>query len=142
MGMLNTYTGLILPQVAGAYGVFLFRQYFLNFPSSLDDAAKIDGLTTFQRYTRIYVPLGKPIFATLAVMKATLVWNDYTWPLILTRTENMRTVQLALSVFRSDEGTNWPYLMCATALISLPLIIAFIFAQKYFIEGIASTGMK
>ena len=141
-GLLDTYAGIFLPNVAGAYGVFLFRQFFLNFPGSLDDAAKIDGLTTWKRYTRIYIPLGAPIFATLTVLKTTQAWNDYTWPLIITRSESMKTIQLALDVFKTETSTNWVLMMAAATMIVLPLILLFLFAQKYFVEGITSSGMK
>lgn len=141
-GLINTYAGLIAPYIAGAFGVFLFRQFFLNFPRSLDDAAKIDGLTRFGAFTRIYVPLSKTIFATLIVFKTTSTWNDYTWPLIIAGKRSIWTVQLALSVFKDEFVTQWNYLMAATTLITLPLIVLYIFMQKYFVEGIVATGIK
>lgn len=141
-GLLDNHWGIILPFIAGAFGVFLFRQFYMNFPSSLDDAAKIDGLGRTRTFLHIYVPLSAPIFATLTALKANLVWSDYTWPLIMTRTEGMRTVQLALTMFRSENETQWTLLMAATAVVTLPMVLIFLAAQKYFIEGIASTGMK
>jgi multiple sugar transport system permease protein len=142
MGWVNSYMGMISPYIAGAFGVFLFRQFYLNFPSSLDDAAAIDGLNKFQTFMKIYVPLGKPIFATLAVFKATQTWNEYGWPLVITTGDNMKTVQLALTMFKDEYTVIWNQMMAATTLISLPLIIAFLFAQRYFVEGIVTTGMK
>lgn len=141
-GLINTYAGIVAPYIAGAFGVFLFRQFFLNFPRALDEAAKIDGLTRFGTFVRIYLPLSKPIFATLVVFKTTSTWNEYTWPLIITTNKNMWTVQLALSVFKEEFITQWNYLMAATTLIMLPLLIVYIFMQKYFVEGIVTTGIK
>lgn len=141
-GLINTYSGIVAPYIAGAFGVFLFRQFFLNFPRALDEAAKIDGLTRLGAFLRVYLPLSKPIFATLVVFKTTSTWNEYTWPLIITTNKNMWTVQLALSVFKEEFVTQWNYLMAATTLIMLPLLILYIFMQKYFVEGIVTTGIK
>ena len=82
-GFLDSYAGLIVPHIAGSFGVFLFRQFLLNFPESLDDAAKIDGLSKFKIYLKIYLPLSKPVIATLIVLKFTATWNDYIWPLLI-----------------------------------------------------------
>jgi multiple sugar transport system permease protein len=142
MGWVNSYMGMILPYIAGAFGVFLFRQFYLNFPTSLDDAAAIDGLNKFQTFIRIYVPLGKPIFATLMVFKATSTWNEYSWPLVITTSDAMKTVQLALTMFKDESLVIWNQLMAATTLITLPLIVVFLFAQRYFVEGIVNTGIK
>lgn len=141
-GLLNTTQGLILIYLSGAFGVFLFRQFMLNFPDSLDDASRIDGLSRFGTYVRIYMPLSKPAIATMVVLRATATWNDYIWPLLMTQKDKFYTVQLALSRFRSESGNEWQYTMAATAVIILPIIILFLFLQKYFIEGIATTGLK
>jgi multiple sugar transport system permease protein len=142
MGFLNTSFALMGPYLAGAFGVFLFRQFFLNFPQSLDDAAKIVGISRIGAFLRIYVPLSKPVFASLMVMKATQCWNEYTWPLIVTRSEKMRTLQLALVVFRDEVGTKWNLLLPATVVIILPLVVLFFLAQRSFVEGIVTTGLK
>lgn len=142
-GMINTYAGLILPYIAGAFGVFLCRQFYMNFPVSLDDAAKIDGCSRFMAYFRIYLSLSKPILATLAVLKASQTWNDYLWPLIMVNKDETMTVQLAVvAKFTTEYSIQWNLLMAATALIILPLLVLFIFTQKYFVEGIVTTGMK
>ncbi len=142
IGWINSYMGLIAPYVAGSFGVFLFRQFYLNFPKDLDDAAKMDGLNAVKTFLYVYVPLSKPIFATLVALKATSSWNEYTWPLIVTNSDAMKTVQLALTLFRDENQVQWNLLMSATTLICLPLIIVFLFAQKYFIEGIVTSGIK
>jgi len=142
LGFINTYFGLLAPYLAGSFGVFLFRQFFLNFPKSLDDAAKIDGLTRFGTFIHIYVPLSSTVFASLLCLKATQTWNEYVWPLIITTDPKMMTLQLALVLFKSDLDTQWNYVMSASTVITLPLIILFIFAQKTFVAGIATSGIK
>lgn len=142
-GLINTYAGLILPYIAGPFGVFLCRQFYLNFPMSMDDAARIDGCSRITAYFRIYLPLSKPILATLAVLKATQTWNDYMWPLIMINKESMMTAQVAVvTKFTSEVSVQWQLLMAATTIIILPLFILFLFTQKYFVEGIVTTGIK
>lgn len=141
-GFINSYAGMILPYVAGSFGVFLFRQFYLNFPRSLDDAARIDGLGRVKTFIYIYAPLSKPIFATLAALKTTQTWTEFTWPLIITSKDHMKTVQLALTMFRNETEIQWNLLMAATTVITLPLIIVFLCAQKYFIQGIVTSGIK
>ncbi|MGG6313776.1 carbohydrate ABC transporter permease [Paenibacillus macerans] len=142
IGFINSYTGLILPFVAGSFGIFLCRQFFLNFPRALDEAAQIDGASKFRVFFQIYLPLSKPILATLAIFKTTSAWNDYMWPLIMTNTPEMRTVQLGLTIFRGETNVEWNLLMAATTLVVLPLILLFLAAQKYFVQGIVTTGLK
>lgn len=142
LGWLNSYWGLIAPYVAGSFGVFLFRQYYLTFPRALDDAAVIDGMSARQRFLYIYLPLSKPVMASLVALKATATWNEYTWPLIITMTTEMRTVQLALSLYKDEYTIEWELLMAATAVAIIPLLIVFFCAQRYFVEGIVTTGIK
>jgi multiple sugar transport system permease protein len=142
LGWLNSYWGLIAPYVAGSFGVFLFRQFYLTFPRALDDAAVIDGMSARQRFMYIYLPLSKPVMASLVALKATATWNEYTWPLIITMTTEMRTVQLALSLYKDEYTIEWELLMAATAVAIIPLLIVFFCAQRYFVEGIVTTGIK
>ena len=142
LGWLDSYMGLIAPYVAGSFGVFLFRQFYLTFPKALDDAAKIDGMNVFQRFFYIYVPLSKPVVASLIALKATHTWNEYTWPLIIVMSDKMRTVQLALAFYKDEYIIEWNLLMAATAVTIIPLVIVFFAVQKYFIEGIVTTGIK
>lgn len=141
-GLLNSTVGLIIIYLSGSFGVFLFKQFLMNFPKSLDDAAEIDGLSRFGTYFRIYLPLSMPALATMIVLRATATWNDYIWPLLMTQKDSQFTVQLALSQFTSETGNQWNSIMAATALIILPIMILFLFLQRYFIEGIATSGMK
>ena len=142
LGWLDSYMGLIAPYVAGSFGVFLFRQFYLTFPTSLDDAAKIDGMNSFQRFFYIYIPLSKPVIASLIALKATHTWNEYTWPLVIVMSDKMRTVQLALAFYKDENIIEWNLLMAATAITVIPLVIIFLLVQRYFIEGIVTTGMK
>jgi multiple sugar transport system permease protein len=141
-GFIDSYMGLILPNIAGSFGVFLFRQFMLGFPAALDDAATIDGLSRFGIYRRIYLPLNTPVIATLIALKATYTWNEYTMPLLLINRRELRTVQLALSFFRNEFTVEWNSIMAATGMIVAPIIILFVALQRYFVEGIVTTGVK
>jgi len=141
-GLLNTYTGLILPFIAGSFGVFLCRQYYISFSQALDDAARIDGCGRFRTFIHIYLPLSKPILATLGILKFTGTWNEYTWPLIMTNSDTMKTVQIALTSFRDEAEVIWNQLMAATIVSSLAIYIIFSFLQKYFVAGITEGSVK
>lgn len=141
-GLINTYAGLIIPMVSGSFGVFLCKQFYENFPRSLDEAAKIDGTNPWQTYFLIYLPNSKAILATLALLKGVGVWNDYLWPLVMTNSENRKTVQLALTMFRTSDYIQWGQLMAASVLVVLPMVILFLCAQKYFVQGIVTSGLK
>ena len=141
-GLINTYAGLVIPLVSGSYGFFLCKQFYENFPRSLDEAAEIDGANKWRTYFTIYLPNSKAILATLGLLKAVSVWNDYMWPLIMTNSENMRTVQLALTMFKTDSGIMWNQMMAGSVLVALPMFVLFLCAQKYFIQGIVTSGLK
>ena len=141
-GLINTYAGLVIPLVSGSYGVFLCKQFYENFPRSLDEAAEIDGANKWRTYFTIYLPNSKAILATLGLLKAVSVWNDYMWPLIMTNSENMRTVQLALTMFKTDSGIMWNQMMAGSVLVALPMFVLFLCAQRYFIQGIVTSGLK
>ncbi len=140
-GWIDTYPGLMVNQMAGAFGIFLCRQFYLNFPRALDEAAELDGCNIWRTYFRIYLPLSGPILASLGVIKLTTVWNDYTWPLVITNSEAMRTAQLALTMFK-NEVVQWELLMAATTVVIAPLVLIFLFAQRFFIKGMISSGVK
>lgn len=142
LGLLNTYAGLIAPYIAGSFGVFLCRQYYLVFPSALDDAARIDGASRLRTFWSIYLPLSGPVLASLGVLKFTGTWNEYTWPLIMTHSDSMKTVQIALTMFRDEAEIRWNELMAATLVSSAAIYIVFIFTQKYFISGLLAGSVK
>ena len=141
-GLINTFAGLVLPYIAGSFGVFLCRQFYISFPYELDDAAMIDGCGRFETYLRIYLPLSGPVLASLGVLKFTGTWNEYTWPLVSTSGERLKTVQLALTSFRDEGEIYWNLLMAATLVVSLPIYVVFFFAQKHFIKGLLAGSIK
>lgn len=141
-GMINTFAGLIIPLVSGSYGIFLCKQFYENFPKSLDEAAEIDGLGKWRTFFQIYLPNSKAILATLALMKGVAVWNDYLWTLVMTNSESRKTVQLALTMFKTETTIQWNQMMAAAMLIVLPMILLFLLTQKYFVQGIVTSGLK
>ena len=141
-GLINAYPGLILPYIAGSFGVFMCRQFYVSFPKELDDAAMIDGCSRFRTFLRIFVPLSGPLFASLGVIKFTGTWNEYTWPLVATSGEKLKTVQLALTSFRDEGEIYWNLLMAATLVVSLPIYVVFFFAQKHFVKGLLAGSVK
>lgn len=140
-GAVNTLLGIMLPGMAGAFGIFLSRQFYMGFPRALDEAARIDGAGCWRIFFSIYLPLSKPLLASLGVIKISSVWNDYMWPLICTYSEEVRTVQLALGMLKSTM-VKWEQLMAAATIVALPLIIVFLSAQRFFVEGIVTSGIK
>lgn len=141
-GLMNTYAGLILPYIAGSFGVFLCRQFYMGFPKELDDAALIDGCGRFRQYIRIYLPLSGPVLASLGVLKFTGTWNEYTWPLVMTQGDKMKTVQLALTAYRTEGEVFWNQLMAATLVACVPIYVVFFFAQKHFVSGLLAGSVK
>jgi multiple sugar transport system permease protein len=139
----GTYNPLIIPSLFGAvYETFFFRQFFRGLPNDLIDAAKIDGASLFTIFWRIAVPLSRPVFATLAVLAFMWRWNDYMGPLIYLQDPNMQTVPVLISSFQSQYLTQYGMLMAASVLSILPIVILFFILQRYFVEGIAMTGLK
>lgn len=141
-GLINTRLGLIIPYLAAPFGIFLCRQFYLGFPKAIDDAAAIDGASKWRLYTQIYLPSSGSVLAALGVLKTTHTWNNYLWPLIMINSEDMYTVQLGLTMFRSAYGTQWNLLMAATIIILLPLLLIFLLAQKHFVSGVVTSGVK
>lgn len=141
-GWLDSYWALIIPQLSGSFGIFLFRQYYLNVPRQLYEAAKIDGCGQFMAFLKIYLPLSKPVLASLAILKSVAVWNDFFYPLIMTSSDEMRTVQLGLQSYRSFALFRWDLMMAACILVSLPLILAFFVFQRHFLQTAFSSGIK
>ena len=141
-GWMNTYWALFTPLLTSVWGIFLLRQFFQTLPRDYEDAARLDGAGEWTIYWRVILPLAKPALATLAIFAFMNAWKDFLWPLIVTTTNDMRTVEVGISMFASIYGTNWPYQMAAAVVVLLPILILFFFTQKYFIEGISLTGLK
>ncbi|MDI9548636.1 MAG: carbohydrate ABC transporter permease [Chloroflexota bacterium] len=142
IGWINTFQGLIVPRMTSAFGIFLLRQFFVSIPIDLEDAARIDGAGEFRIYWQIVLPLSGPAIATVFIFHFMYNWNDFLWPLIITMTQEMRTLPTGLALFMGDHNIEYGLLMAGATLAALPLIVAFLFAQRYFVAGIALTGTK
>ncbi|MBI5956819.1 MAG: carbohydrate ABC transporter permease [Chloroflexi bacterium] len=140
-GWINTYQGLIMPHVAAAFGVFLMRQFFLSFPSELEDAARIDGCGWGRILVQIVLPLTLPAVSSLAIIAFTFSWNNFLWPLVVINSKEMLTIQLGLASLKG-EVIAWGLLMAATMISALPILVVYLSFQRYFVKGIAMTGLK
>jgi multiple sugar transport system permease protein len=142
LNLLNTYAGLIIPRATNGFGIFLLRQFFMSIPRDFDEAARLDGAGEFYIFRKITLPLSLPALATLGIFHFTFNWNDFLWPLIITTNDDMRTLPAGLAVFSGQHETQYNLMMAGAVLTLLPLLIAFLFLQRYFIRGIALTGLK
>ena len=142
MNWLDTYQGLIIPRATSAFGIFMLRQFFMTVPRELDEAARIDGANHLRIYWRIILPLAKPALATLAVLHFMALWNDLLWPLVMTSSTEMRTLPAGLTLFGGQHVTDHAVLLAGATISLLPLAVAFFLAQKYFVRGVATTGIK
>ncbi|NLJ25530.1 MAG: carbohydrate ABC transporter permease [Firmicutes bacterium] len=142
LNWIDTYYALVVPSLFNAFGIFLMRQFFLTIPRELDDAAVIDGASRFGILWRVYVPLSKPALATIGIFTFMGQWNSFIWPLIVTNSEEMRVITTGISMFKDQYNTNWTLMMAASTTATVPLLIVFLFAQRWFIEGITLTGLK
>lgn len=142
MGWTNSYWGVMFPGVISAFGVFLMRQFFKGVPNELIDAARIDGFNEFQIFWRIALPLVKPAVAALCIFTFLGNWNAYIWPLIVIRSEEMRTLPVGIAFFSSENQAAFDLIMAAASLATVPVIIIFLVFQKHIIKGIALAGLK
>jgi len=142
LGWTDTYTGLILPNVFTALGVFLLRQFFMTIPKEYEDAAKIDGASRFHIYLHVILPLSIPALSTLAVFTFVFQWNNLMWPLIVVNKDIMKTLTLGLASFQGMYSTNWSLLMAAAVMGIIPSFAIFVLGQKYLIKGITFSGIK
>lgn len=141
-GWVNSYQALIVPFVASGFGIFLLRQAFLRTPVEFEEAAKLDGASASQFLFRILMPANAPALSALAVLTFLAAWNALVWPLVATNRDEFRTVQVGLASFSNLEGSNIPVVMAATAIVVAPVLIVYAFAQKWFIESAAASGLK
>ncbi len=142
LGWLNTYWALILPPLAGGFGVFLMRQFLLSIPPEIEDAALIDGCNRFQILWSIVIPLASGAIATLAIFTFLFFWNEFTWPYIVINEATKMTMPVALIQFRADYWSNYGQLMAGTTISALPAILIFLMAQRMIIRSITLTGVK
>ncbi|MFD1952827.1 carbohydrate ABC transporter permease [Paenibacillus thailandensis] len=141
-GWLDTYPGLIVPFLASAFGVFLLRQFFLQLPRELFEAARIDGCGHFRHMAVIVLPLSRPALATLAVYTFLNAWNMYLWPLLITNSDGMRTVQIGVSMLQFEEFTAWNLVLCGILLVLLPSLLILVFGLKQLVRGITAGAVK
>lgn len=142
LGWIDTYKALILPGIFSAYGTFMLRQFFMTLPSELEDAAKIDGCSFVGIFWRIILPLSKPALATLSTFTFLGSWGNFMWPLIVTNSKEMKTLPIGLSYFQDMYNTEWTLLMAGSIIVLIPTLIIFIFNQRFFVKGIALSGLK
>jgi multiple sugar transport system permease protein len=141
-GWLNSYAGVIIPAIPHAYGIFLFRQFFLTIPRDLEDAALIDGCSLFQIYYRVIVPLSRPITMMLAVAFFIANWNSYLWPLIVNHDRSLWVLQVAIASFVGRNDSRWNAMLAASVFATIPSILMFFILQKSLVEGIKMSGIK
>lgn len=144
LGWLDSYKGLIIPQIFmfSAFGTFLLRQFFLSIPKALEEAAFIDGAGYFRVFWQIILPQAKPALATLTIFSFMQSWNNFLWPLIVVNSKQLMTLPLGLSLLQGRWATDWNLMMAGVVISVLPILIVYLFAQRYFVKGITLSGLK
>ncbi|MET8910989.1 carbohydrate ABC transporter permease [Micromonospora sp. NPDC004551] len=143
MGLTNTYAGLILPFLVGPFGVFLMRQFLQSIPDELIEAARVDGAGEFRIFWRVVLPLCRPALATLGILTFLGSWNNFLWPLVVATTEDKYTLPVALALYSVGQNrTDYGLLLSGAVVVVLPVLIVFLFLQRHFLRGIATTGIK
>jgi multiple sugar transport system permease protein len=140
--LVDKHLALIMLQAFSAFGVFLMRQFFISIPDDILHAARIDGLSEYGIYFRIMLPLSKPALATLTIFTAVFVWNDFMGPLIYLNSTKLKTIQLGLRMFIQQYSANYSLIMAASLVSLIPVVVLFLTFQRFFVEGIATTGVK
>jgi len=142
LGLIDSFWGVVLPGFAGAFGIFLLRQFFLNIPASLEEAARLDGCGHMGILWRIILPLSKPVLITLGLFTFMGAWNSFIWPLVVLSDQSYYPLTVGLSLFRDDSGGDWPRVFAASVMGSAPLILLFLLAQRFLVRGISLSGLK
>ncbi|MDG5473681.1 carbohydrate ABC transporter permease [Jeotgalibacillus sp. ET6] len=142
LNLINTYTGVMLPLIVAPVAVFFFRQYAMGLPLELMDAARIDGCTEYGIFFRIMSPLMLPSFAAMAILQGLNSWNNFLWPLLVIRSNDLFTLPIGLATLLTPYGNNYDTLIAGSVMTIIPIIILFIFFQRYFVEGLASGSVK
>lgn len=142
LGLMNTYLGVLLPAFTSAFGIFLLRQAINTVPRELDEAATIDGAGHFRIFWEIILPNIRPALATLAIFSFMGSWNSFLWPLVVLRTPELQTLPIALAGLRGQYTTEWDIVMAGSVVSVIPMLALYVFAQKYVIQGVASSGIK
>ena len=142
LGWVNTWWGVLVPRAAEAFGLFMVRQFMVSIPDELIEAARLDGAGEFTIFRRVVLPLSWPVIAVLSIFTFMWRWNDFAWPLVVLQEQSAYTVPLGLNLMQGQYFTDWTGLMSMSLLSIIPMMLVFIFFQRYFIQGIASTGLK
>ena len=142
MGLVNTYLGLILPRLAIPLGVFILRQFFIGIPKEIEESAVLDGCSRFRILFNIILPLSKPALSAVAIFTFIRSWNDFLWPLIIVSKEEMFTLPIGLAAFQGSYTMKFSWMMAASVIASVPILIVFIIFQKSIIQSVAMTGLK
>ncbi len=141
LGWVDTYAGLISTELVSVWGIFLLRQFFRTIPRELEDAARLDGAGEWTIFRRVVLPLSKPALATLAVVSFVDQWKSFLWPLVIARSTEMQVVEVGLANLHGLYHANWPYQMAAAVTATVPLLLLYLVAQRYFVRGIEMTGV-
>jgi multiple sugar transport system permease protein len=139
---LNTLSAVIVPTAASAFGVFFLRQFFLGIPAELEEAARLDGANQWQIFWKVVLPLSKAALATLALLSFLTNWNDFLWPIYVLFSPEMQTLPAGLSTLQSANAVRYDLLMAGAVIASVPVLVLFVFLQRYLIEGVARSGLK
>ncbi len=142
LGWVNTLAALVIPFVAKCFSIYMFRQFFCDIPDELIEAAAIDGASPVRTFFTVVMPISKTVYATVFILDFVAHWNDFMWPFLVMTGESKRTIQLAIQVFFGTQPIHYSAIMAALVVSAIPMLIMFIFMQKYYIEGIASSGIK
>ena len=140
-GWYDNYAGLIIPALFGALAIFLLRQYYRSIPMDYDEAARMDGASSLRIWWQVIVPLSWPVLGTLTILTFNDVWNDFLWPLVITASDEMRTIPVGLASFVGQYSTSWDLLMAGSVIALLPILIVYMVAQNAFVQGIALSGV-
>ena len=142
LGWINTWASLIVPFVAKCFSIYMFRQFFMDVPNDLLEAASIDGCGPVKTFFTVVLPISGTVYATIFILDFVAHWNDFMWPLLVVTGEEKRTIQLAIQTFFGSKPINYGPIMASLTISAIPMLIMFLFLQKYYVEGIASTGIK
>ncbi|MFG1943220.1 carbohydrate ABC transporter permease [Nonomuraea sp. NPDC048826] len=142
LGLVNTFLGIILPGLVTPLGVFLMRQFIAELPDELIHAARVDGAGEFRIFARVVLPLCKPALATLGLITFLAAWNNFLWPAVVAQSEDVYTLPVALNILNGREGAHYNLLVAGAMIVVAPILVLFVFLQRFFVQGIATTGNK
>ena len=142
LGWVNTLAALVIPFVAKCFSIYMFRQFFCDIPDELLEAAALDGASPVRTFFTVVMPISTTVYATVFILDFVAHWNDFMWPFLVMTGENKRTIQLAIQVFFGTQPIHYSAIMAALVVSAVPMLLMFIFMKKYYIEGIASSGIK